>query len=135
MRCQSFDLRQRQVKGLLLALLRGEVERWITVACRNRQPIRKQGDDFAEVSGPWCEHRLKLIESLLVGIVAPEAGRPLELSDDRIARAVLMMRRAKIAQAGVRLIVEPLDNGLSDARFCRCLARPRATHPSPRLAC
>src|SRR5262249_52954624 len=82
---------QTNLVGLLLALLWIEFEHWIPVADRYRQPIRKQRDDLAKVSGPLCEQRLKLSEPLLVTIVAPESGRPLELCDGGIERAVLVM--------------------------------------------
>src|SRR5215813_5308776 len=80
-RRQSFDLRQTNLVGLLLALLWVEGERWITVTCRYRQPIRKQRDALAKVCSSLGEQRLKLSEPLLVTIVAPESGRPLELRD------------------------------------------------------
>jgi hypothetical protein len=43
------------------------------------------------------------VQPLLVGVVAPESGRPLELTDDRVKRAVLMVGRAEVTQVGVWL--------------------------------
>ena len=51
-RRQPLDLRHQRPQCLLLALLRGEVERGIAVAGRNRQQIRQQGHGLAEIIGP-----------------------------------------------------------------------------------
>jgi hypothetical protein len=54
---------------------------------------------------------------LLVRILAPETGRPLELADARVERAILMVGRAVITEADMRVVGEPLHDGLRDARF------------------
>ena len=105
------------MKRLLLALLRGEIERRIAVAGRDRQQVRQQRNGLTEIIGPLGEHCLQLVEPLLGRILAPETRRPLELGDARIERAVLVMRRAEIAQPRVWLAAEPLHDGLSDARL------------------
>ena len=53
-RRQPFELRKLGVKRLLLALLGREIERRIAVARRNRQQIRQQRNDLAEIIGPWA---------------------------------------------------------------------------------
>src|SRR5262249_57572124 len=100
-------------EGLWCGVWGGRVEGGVGVARRDRQ----QGDGLAEVFGPLSKHRLKLIKPLLVCIVAPELGRPFELRDAWVESTVLMMRRAKVTQSDMRLTAQPLQNGLSDARF------------------
>ena len=51
-----------------------------------------------KVIGPLREHRLKLIEPLLIGIVALESRRPFELRDARVESTVLVMGRAEISE-------------------------------------
>ena len=73
---------------------------------------------------------------MLVRVVTPESGRPFELGDDRIERAVLVMRRAEIAQVGVRL--PPSRSARSSVS--RDLPIPGSpdsstTRPSPLAAC
>src|SRR5262249_48602099 len=57
-------------------------------------------------------------------VFALDPGRPFELHDDRAQSAVLVMRRAEVAQARVRLACDPLLEGggqarLADARLAR----------------
>ena len=78
-RRQSLELGQEGPKRLLLALLRGEVERWIMIADRHGQQVRDQRDDLAEVSVCLRQQRLELVQPLLVCIVTPESRCPLEL--------------------------------------------------------
>ena len=113
-RRQPLDLRHQRPQRLLLALLRREVERGIAVACRNRVQIRDQRHVLAEVIGGQGEHRLELGQPLLVRVVAPEPGRSFHLRDDRIERAVLMVRRAEIAQPSVRFAAQALEHGLGE---------------------
>jgi len=60
---------------------------------------------------------LELGEPLLGWILAPEACCPLELGNAWIERAVLVVRRAEIAQARVWLADEPFHDSLSDTRL------------------
>ena len=66
---------------------------------------------------PWASTASSLASRCSVRILAPEACRPFKLGDARVERAVLVMRRAEIAQARVWLAAEPLHDSLSDARF------------------
>jgi hypothetical protein len=52
---------------------------------------------------------------LLVGIIAPKSGRPLELRDRGVKRTVLVVWRAEKAQARVRLGAQALQDGLGDS--------------------
>jgi hypothetical protein len=63
------------VKRLLLALLRGEIERRIAVARRDRQQVRQQRNGLTEIIGSLGQDCLQLGEPLLGGILAPEACR------------------------------------------------------------
>src|SRR5215471_16018236 len=116
-RSQSFDLRHLRMKRLLPALPRGEVRRRVAVASRNRQQLSEQRDGLAKFIGPLREHRLKLIEPLLIGIVAPESRRPFELRDARVEGTVLVIGRAEIPEASVWLVTQSFQNRLSDTRF------------------
>jgi hypothetical protein len=95
-RHQSFELRQLGVKRLLPALLGREIERRIAVARRDRQQVRQQRNDLAEIIGSLGQDCLQLGEPLLGRILAPETGRPFELGNAWIERAVLVVRRAEI---------------------------------------
>jgi len=109
------------VKRLLLAFLGGEIERRVAVPGRDRQQVGQKRDGLAEVIGSLSQHLLQLGQPLISGVLAPETGRPLKLGDARIERTVLVMGRAEIAQARMRLAAQPLHDSLSDAR----LADPR----------
>jgi hypothetical protein len=67
--------------------------------------------------GPLSKHRLKLIEPLLIAIVAPESRRPFELRDARVEGTMLVMGRAEIAEASGWLVTQSFQDRLSDARF------------------
>jgi hypothetical protein len=72
---------------------------------------------------PVAEQRLQLVELCCDRVVADEPRGAFQLADKRVQRAVLMVRRAKIAQSRVRL-------GLDTLRQCRGQAR----FADPRLA-
>src|SRR5262249_12339483 len=63
------------------------------------------------------EHRLQLSEPLIGGVLATKSGHPFELDDRLIESAVLVMRRAELAQTRMRLAGELLDQGLYEARL------------------
>src|SRR5215831_18756915 len=113
-RRQPLDLRHQRPQCLLLALLRGEVERGKAVVDRNRQQTRQQGHGLAEVIRRQGEHRLQSGQPLLVRVGAPKPGGPFELRDARVERRVLVMGRAEQTQARVRLAAHALEDGLGD---------------------
>ena len=94
---QSLDLHQLGMERLLLALLWGEVQGRITVAGRDREQVREQGDGLAEIIGALGQDGLQLGKPLLVRILATKACRPLKLCDGWVERAILVVRRAEIA--------------------------------------
>ena len=65
-------------------------------------------------------------------VVARETGGALELRDHRIKRAVLVMRRAEIAQPGVRFVLRAAPAAPRSGATCRCPARRTAARPDPR---
>ena len=107
----------------------GEFER------RKRSPPGSDSSSAQEghVGDLGCrrEQRLELVELCLGRVVARETGGAFELDDHRIERAVLVMRRAEIAQAGMGSVRCCSEAQRSDAT-CRCPARPRAAPPGLR---
>ena len=68
------------------------------------------------------EQRPQFAELLFARVVAGESGGAFELGDEGIERAVLMVRRAEIAQARMRLVLDALgkrggEPRLADARL------------------
>src|SRR5262249_28644530 len=68
-------------------------------------------------------HR-QLVQPYLGRVLALEPGGAFELRDDRVECAISVVRRAEIAQAGVRLARDPLlqggtEAGLANARLAR----------------
>jgi hypothetical protein len=57
-------------------LLRGEVERRVAIADRERQQRREQRSSLAEIIRCLGEHCFQLVEPLLGRVLAPEPGRP-----------------------------------------------------------
>ena len=79
-----------------------QVERGITSVVRQRQQLGEQCDVLREVE--VCASSASSLSSFACGgVVAGEPGSAFELGDDRIERAVRVLRRAEIAQAGMRL--------------------------------
>src|ERR1035438_4429230 len=97
--CNGFNPSQYRLKRLLLALLRREVEWRVTVARREGQKIGQQRHRSLKIIGRLGEHRLQFLQPLLSSILPTEFSRALHLADNRIKRAVGMLRRAEIAQA------------------------------------
>ena len=52
------------------------------------------------------QHRVEFVELRLRIVVVREPSRALHLADDRIKRAIGMLRRAEVAQSGVWLVSE-----------------------------
>jgi hypothetical protein len=50
-------------------------------------------------------------------VIALETDRPFQLRNNREEGAVLMVRRAEIAQSGMRLALEALSERLGQSRF------------------
>jgi hypothetical protein len=68
-------------------------------------------------------------------IVTRKSRRPAELLDKREQRAVLVIRRAEVAQAEIRLVAEPLRKCRDDPRLADAGSpETNTTWPSPALA-
>jgi hypothetical protein len=63
------------------------------------------------------EHRIELVEPRLRGVVARQSGGSFHLADDRIKRAVGVLRRAEIPQARVRFAGETFQQRRGKPRF------------------
>ena len=87
---------------LLLLALRAEVE-WREAIDAGNDSSSASSATSSPISACRREQRLQLVQLCLGRVVAREPGGAFELVDERIERAVLVMRRAEIAQAGMRL--------------------------------
>src|SRR6516225_9037050 len=117
-----FELPQQRRESALLLALWAQLEWRETVAAGQGQQLHQQRDVAGR--GRRCEQRRQLVEFCLGPVVPDEPGAAFELGDERIERAVLMMRRAEIAQAGVGLGSDVLgkcrrEPRLADARLAR----------------
>ena len=100
---QRLDLRTSASSVLLPPLLRGQVGRRIASVVRQptaaRQTARRSAGEVAV-----CASRASSLSSLHSGgLRAVNAGGAFDLADERIERAVRVLRRAEIARARVRL--------------------------------
>ena len=86
---------------LLSALLRSKVECGIASIVWERQHLGEQRGILFGGRG-LCQQRIELVELRLRGVVVRQSGGTFHLADDRIKRAVGMLRRAEITQARVR---------------------------------
>jgi hypothetical protein len=119
---QPFELieqcRQRAAK-----LLRGtERQGRIPAAQWDRQQRRQQRDCIAGLRPGLAEKRLQSVEALLGRIVRLEPRRPLQLDDERIKRAVGVVRRTLVTQDRVRFVGDALlerrrKTGFANPRF------------------
>ena len=126
---QGFELAQQRLEQHLAFALRAEVQ--VGGGTRQRQQFGEQLD-FVIAPRAGREQCLQLPELLLGRVVAREAGGAFELGDERIERAVLVMRRAEIAQPRVRLALRCAPTAPRSAATCRSPARPRPARPGPR---
>ena len=69
-----------------------------------------------EVAG-LRQHRIQFVKLRFERVVVGESSRAFHLADERIKRAVRMLRRAKIAQARVRLVGDPFKQRCGQPRF------------------
>src|SRR5882724_1958825 len=117
---QAFELPQQRRKGALLFALRAQLEWREAITTGQRQQLDEQGN-IADL-GCRPKERRQLVEFCLGPVVARETGDALQLGYDRIKRAVLVVRRAEIAQARMGLGSDLLgerrgEPRLADARL------------------
>ena len=113
---QRLDLRTERFQCSLTPLLRGLLQRGIASVVRERQHLGKECRVLA-----WRktlrQQGIELVELCLRGVVVRQSGGPFHLADDRIKRAVGVLRRAEITQAGVRLAGEVFQQRGREPRF------------------
>ena len=117
---QAFELPQQRRQSALLLALRAQREWLETIAAGQRQQLHKQRDVADLARRP--KQRPQFIQLCLRPVIAGETGGAFELGDEGIERAVLMVGRAEIAQASMRLGSDLLgkrdrEPRLADARL------------------
>ena len=115
---QCLELAQQCRQGPLLLALRAEVERREALAAGKRQHLGDQRE-VARLR-PVAKQRLQLVEFRRRRIVAGEPRGAFQLADKGVERAVLIVRRAEIAQSGMRLALDMLR---------QCRGQPRLANP------
>ena len=98
-------MRHQRVQRFLPTLLRQQSERWIASIVRERQHLGKERRVLDRGRG-LREQGFELVELRVRLVVMRQFGGAFHLADDRIKRAVGMLRRAEIAQARVGLAGE-----------------------------
>jgi hypothetical protein len=105
----------------LLAALRTEVQGSILRPKLDGQQGRQQRDGFVVVCCCRRKNGFEFGELLIWAVLTFHAGGSYDLADDRMERAVLVIRRAMVLQPGLGLGLQPLDQRSREAR----LANPR----------
>ena len=119
---QGLHLRDERVQRSFPALLGSQLERGIAPIVRQRQHLGQERGVLRGCRGPSKEH-IELVEFRLRGIVVHQAGSAFNLSDERMKRAVGVLRGTETAQARVRLAREKLHDRGREPRFPdTCLA-------------
>jgi len=100
----------------LSALFRDQIERSISSIVRERQHLGKQPGILGRGRG-LREHRIELVKLGLRFVIVRQSGGAFHLADDRIKRAVRVLRGAEIAQARVRLGCEAFQKRRGEPRL------------------
>ena len=112
----AYELCGQGFKRSLSALLRSQFERWIASIVRQGQQLGKERGILSLRRG-LRQQRIELVELRLRSVVVRQSSGALHLADDRIKRAVGVLRRAEVAQARVRLGSEAFQQRSRQARF------------------
>ena len=117
------DLADQRLHRFLPALLRNEVRRGIAAVVGQGQQLGQKRGVLARGSG-GREERVELVELRLRVIVAREPSRARHMADDRMERAVGVLRRTEIAQPYMRFTCQTLkerrrQSRLADASLAR----------------
>ena len=117
------DPARQSLHRFLPPLRRGEVQIGIAavvrhISARSMASSREAADIASNASS------LSSLSTRLRVVFSREPGAPGQMADDRVERAVGMLRRAGKAQPRIRLTRQPLQKGrgeprLADARFAR----------------
>jgi hypothetical protein len=126
-RASAWSCRSSARRCPLLLALRAQVERRKALTAGNRQHL----GDQREVARfrPVAEQHLELVELCCVRVVAGKPCGALQLADKGVQRAVLIARRAEIAQSGVRLALDALRQRRGQARFADARLAGDQHHP------
>src|SRR5919204_5728316 len=111
---QTVELPDQRLQCSLLFALRTEVGQQVALRSRQRQQVGEK----RHVLVRWCragQQGFELPQPCCGQIVAHEPRSSAELVDERKQRAVLVVRRAEVAQAEMRLDVEALHQFGSEA--------------------
>jgi hypothetical protein len=126
---EPFEPAQQRLEGLFLAALRRQLEFAARLRRRQRQQL---GDQRHLVRRTIGEQRRQLLMFCRDRVVAAEPGGAFELADHRMERAVLVVRRAEIAQPRVRFRGDALLDRLGQPRLAD--PRLRGNQDDPPLA-
>ena len=96
-----------------------------------REKFGEEGEIF-ERRRSGREQRFELIEPRFDRILACEPGGPFELSNERVKRAILMVRRTEIAQSRMRLAREPVVQHAHQTRLADAGLAASTAPPDPR---
>src|SRR6202040_1118564 len=95
---------------------------------RDAQQRPDQRRRLVQLLGALSEQRLKLGESVPGFVMRGEACSPLQLCDDRVERAVGVVRGAEMAQREVRLAGQLLTKGVQQPRLANTRFAPDQDH-------
>jgi hypothetical protein len=126
--CQRFDLAIERFQRFCRRCCGAEFERGIASVVRQRQHLGEERGVLARSTVARAARRA--CRASLRRVVARQPGGALHLADDRIKRAVGVLRRAEIAQ---RVCGSPRAAPAAppSAATCRCRPRRRAARPGP----
>ena len=111
------QLFHQDLEGALLLALRAKVQGGVALIARDAQQRPDQRRRLVQFLGALSKQRLELGEPVPGFVMGSEARRSLELSDDRVKRAVGVVGGAEIAQREVRLARQLLTKGVYQPRF------------------
>ena len=103
--CLGFELIEHRLEQLFPLALRAEVE--VRGGTRQRKQLAQQRD-IVVIPRARPDQPPQFAELDVDHVIASEPGGAFELRDEGIERAVLVMRRAEIAQTGMPLAFDVL---------------------------
>jgi len=133
---QRLDLGQQRGQGQLALSLGVLRQRWVAALGRESKKVGEQSSGFDTGLTRLREQRFELVEPDLGPVVSLKASSPFELRDERVERAVAVMRRAKKTAA---LVCGSSRSRSSSAAIRRDLPMPGSPEtsticPSPAFA-
>ena len=117
LRGESLELLDQHVERARLLPLRGQGERRVAIAGRDREQCREEWDRLVEGIGRRREHRVQLLELDLWRIFPGQPGGALEQLDHRVEHTARVMGRAVVAERREALVGQAVAEVSDDARF------------------